>query len=179
MPALRWCPILAGALDPSGVPQVRTPNLGDGGDDLPRHAQAAGGLVSGYVLGHHAEEWRQRRGAAKGARAGELQDRLDLAPQAASSDGPAWPRPSVGLVEVDETYLGGLEEGKRGRQTERKSLIVIAAQEDGSGIGRIRMKRIPDASANSLMDFVKEGIEPGSTVHADGWVGYDPLEGRG
>ena len=72
---------------------------------------------------------------------------------------------------MNETYLGGLEEGVRGRQTERKSLIVIAAQEDGPGIGRIRMKRIPDASADSLMEFVKEAIEPGSTVHSDGWVG--------
>jgi transposase-like protein len=72
-----------------------------------------------------------------------------------------------------------LEEGKRGRQTERKSLIVIAAQEDGPGIGRIRMKHIPDASANSLMGFVDEAIEPGSTVHTDAWVGYDPLESRG
>ena len=51
--------------------------------------------------------------------------------QLASSDGPAWPRPAVGRVEVDETYLGGLEEGARGRQTDRKALIVIAAQEDG------------------------------------------------
>ena len=84
-----------------------------------------------------------------------------------------------GRIEVDETYLGGLEEGVRGRQTERKSLIVIAAQEDGPGIGRIRMKRIPDASADSLMNFVKEAIEPGSIVHTDGWLGYDPLEGRG
>ena len=84
-----------------------------------------------------------------------------------------------GRVEVDETYLGGLEEGVRGRQTERKSLIVIAAQEDGSSIGRIRMKRIPDASADSLMNFVKEAIEPGSIVHTDGWLGCDPLEGRG
>jgi hypothetical protein len=41
------------------------------------------------------------------------------------------------------------------------------------------MKRIPDASSNSLMDFVNEAIEPGSTVHADGWLGYDPLQGRG
>jgi hypothetical protein len=72
-----------------------------------------------------------------------------------------------GRVEVDETYLGGLEEGVRGRQTERKSLIVIAAQEDGPGIGRIRMKRISDASADSLMDFVNEAIEPGSIVHTD------------
>jgi transposase-like protein len=85
----------------------------------------------------------------------------------------------TGWVEVDETYLGGLEEGVRGRQTERKSLIVIAAQEDGPGIGRIRMKRIPDASADSLMGFVSEAIEPGTTVHTDGWLGYDPLEKRG
>jgi transposase-like protein len=84
-----------------------------------------------------------------------------------------------GRVEVDETYLGGMEEGKRGRQTERKSLIVIAAQEDGPGIGRIRMKRIPDASAESLIGFAQEAIEPGSTVHTDGWLGYIPLEENG
>jgi transposase-like protein len=85
----------------------------------------------------------------------------------------------TGRVEVDETYLGGLEEGVRGRQTERKSLIAIAAQEDGPGIGRIRMKRIPDASADSLMPFVQEAIEPGSIVHTDGWLGYLPVEGKG
>src|ERR1700682_1345780 len=44
----------------------------------------------------------------------------------------------TGSVEVDETYVGGLEEGMRGRQTETKTLVVIAAQEDGAGIGRIR-----------------------------------------
>ena len=40
----------------------------------------------------------------------------------------------TGRVEVDETYIGGIEEGTRGRQTERKALVVIAAQEDGPGI---------------------------------------------
>jgi hypothetical protein len=50
-------------------------------------------------------------------------------------------------------------------------LIVIAAQEDGSGIGRIRMRRIPDASAESLLPFIQVAIEPGSTVHTDGWLG--------
>lgn len=84
-----------------------------------------------------------------------------------------------GMVEVDETYLGGLEEGVRGRQTERKALIVIAAQEDGGGIGRIRMKRIADASAKNLMAFLAEAVEPGSTIHTDGWVGYDPAKGQG
>lgn len=84
-----------------------------------------------------------------------------------------------GRIEVDETCLGGLEGGVKGRQTERKSLTVIAAQEDGSGIGRIRMKRIPDASGDSLMGFIEEVIEPGSTVHTDGWKGCSAVAEKG
>lgn len=84
-----------------------------------------------------------------------------------------------GRVEVDETYLGGLEEGVRGRKTERKALIVVAAQEDGKGTGRIRMQRVPDASAESLVPFVEASVELGSVVHTDGWLGYAPLESKG
>jgi len=84
-----------------------------------------------------------------------------------------------GTIEVDETYIGGPEAGARGRQTETKALVVIAAEEDGAGIGRIRMRRIADASAESLLLFVEEAVEPGSTVHTDGWLGYDPVESRG
>ena len=85
-----------------------------------------------------------------------------------------------GRVEVDETYLGGVEEGVRGgRQTETKALIAVAAEEDGVGSGRIRMATIPDASAESLMAFVGEAIERGSVVHTDGWLGYEPLPKRG
>ena len=50
-----------------------------------------------------------------------------------------------GRVEVDETYWGSEEESVRGRHTENKALIVIAAQEDGAGIGRIRVRCIADA----------------------------------
>ena len=84
-----------------------------------------------------------------------------------------------GRVEVDETYLGGLEEGLRGRLVEKKALIVIAAQEDGKGIGRIRLRQIPDASAESLHAFVRESIQPGSVVHTDGWKGYSGLSAKG
>jgi transposase-like protein len=84
-----------------------------------------------------------------------------------------------GRVEIDEAYLGSAEKGRRGRQTEKKALIVVAAQEDGKGIGRIRMRMIPDASAESLIPFVQESIEAGSTVHTDAWLGYVPLESRG
>ena len=81
-----------------------------------------------------------------------------------------------GVVEIDETYVGGLEEGVAGRETEKKALVVIAAEEDGNGIGRIRLRRIPDASQCSLHTFVPETVEPGSVVHTDGWEGYNGLE---
>ena len=84
-----------------------------------------------------------------------------------------------GWVEVDETLVGGLEEGVAGRQTETKVLVVIAAQADGPGIGRIRMRMTEDASADSLHPFVQDCIEPGSTIHTDGWQGYAGLERKG
>jgi transposase-like protein len=84
-----------------------------------------------------------------------------------------------GWVEVDETVFGGLEEGVAGRKKGDKALIVIAAQADGLGIGRIRMRAIQDASAGSLHTFVQDCIAPGSTLHTDGWQGYVGLEQKG
>jgi len=84
-----------------------------------------------------------------------------------------------GWVEVDETYLGGVEEGVAGRRSGNKALIVVAAQADGKGIGRIRMRPIQDATAGSLEPFVEDSIEPGSTVHTDGWQGYAGLDKKG
>jgi len=84
-----------------------------------------------------------------------------------------------GRVEVDETYWGASEQGHEGREPGRKVLIVIAVQEDGAKIGRIRMRRVPDASAKSLQGFVADAIEIGSVVHTDGWVGYRTLRDKG
>jgi transposase-like protein len=84
-----------------------------------------------------------------------------------------------GWVEVDETMVGGPEVGVPGRQLEGKALVVIAAQADGPGIGRIRMRLIKDASAASLHSFVKDSVDPGSTIHTDGWKGYAGLETQG
>jgi len=85
----------------------------------------------------------------------------------------------TGRVEADEAFVGGEEEGVHGRQTETKAMIAVAAEEDGRGIGRIRMRCIPDASADSLMAFIEDSIEPGSIVRTDGWLGYVPVKGRG
>jgi hypothetical protein len=41
------------------------------------------------------------------------------------------------------------------------------------------MRRIPDVSAQSLVPFVEESVEPGHVVHTDGWLGYAPLQSHG
>src|ERR1017187_7883997 len=84
-----------------------------------------------------------------------------------------------GRVEVDECYVGGPEEGLPGRLNLEKALVVVAAQEDGTGIGRIRMRQIIDASAESLVPFVQDSVDTGSVIHTDGWLGYLPLESQG
>ena len=69
--------------------------------------------------------------------------------------------------------------GLPGRLNLDKALIVVAAQEDGPGIGRIRMRQIVDASAAGLMPFVQHSVEPGSVIHTDGWLEYLPVESKG
>jgi len=85
----------------------------------------------------------------------------------------------AGIVEVDETYVGGKRSGKKGRGAEGKALVVIAAQEDGSRIGRIRLSRVADASGKSLREAVERAVEPGNVVRTDGWNGYNNLTGAG
>jgi transposase-like protein len=41
------------------------------------------------------------------------------------------------------------------------------------------LRQIADASAASLIPFVQDSVEPGSVIHTDGWLGYEPLEKNG
>jgi transposase-like protein len=84
-----------------------------------------------------------------------------------------------GEIEIDEIYVGGPEEGKRGRQTDDKAIVVVAAEKSGRGIGRIRLHRVADVSAGSLIPFVRAVAVPGSTIHTDGWSGYARLPALG
>jgi transposase-like protein len=86
-----------------------------------------------------------------------------------------------GRVEVDETYVGGEEPGRRGRPAagSPKALVVIGVEEDGRGSGRVRMRHVSKASKVHLQGFVQEAIEPGSLVHTDGWSGYAGMEALG
>jgi len=79
-------------------------------------------------------------------------------------------------VEVDEFFLGGLEEGlKGGRQRGKKALVRVAVEVCGRGSGRVRLAVLPDATADSLAAFVTTTTAPGAIVHTDGWPSYKRL----
>jgi len=84
-----------------------------------------------------------------------------------------------GPVEIDETYVGGDSEGPRGRGAEKKHIVIIAAEEKTDGIGRIRLGRVPNASGKSLLGFIQDAVEPGSTIRTDAWRGYNRLDELG
>src|SRR3954468_16638160 len=82
-----------------------------------------------------------------------------------------------GVVEVDEAYVGGVEEGRGGgrRRDSGKSIVVGAVEVRGRGSGRVRLAVVGDLAAASLVPFVEASVEPGGTVLTDGWQGYAPL----
>jgi len=83
----------------------------------------------------------------------------------------------TGIVEVDETYIGGMEigKGKKGRGAVTKTLVVVATECIGKQIGRVRFKCIPDSTSDNLIDFIKDNVDLGSKIITDGWTGYKPL----
>ena len=87
--------------------------------------------------------------------------------------------PLTGEGEVDERFVGGVEEGGGRRHIGNKALVVIAAEIRGNGIGRIRMKRISDGSSDRLTTFVREAVEKGGVVVRDGRQSYRSLPEHG
>ena len=85
-----------------------------------------------------------------------------------------------GVVEVDETAWGTpSHRGRGGFFPQDKTLIMVAAEEEGPRIGRIRLARIPTLGAVNLLSFVQRVVEPGSTVHTDGKSSYADLPSLG
>ena len=85
-----------------------------------------------------------------------------------------------GHIEVDESYVGGNEQGATGRESETKARVAIAVEfHEPKGIGRVRLQHVPDVSKASLIGFVQDSVEPGSTVRTDGWQAYWTLPDHG
>ena len=77
-----------------------------------------------------------------------------------------------GIIEIDETFVGGARKGKRGRGADGKAIVIIAIELVGSFTGRVRVEIIENANRKCINDFIKNNIESGSTIITDGWKGY-------
>ncbi len=80
-----------------------------------------------------------------------------------------------GVVEVDETSIGGRERGKRtaGRGTTNKAVVAIAVEVlEPKGFGRVRLAHLRQVDSATLCGFVGSVVTPGATVRTDGWSVY-------
>lgn len=86
-----------------------------------------------------------------------------------------------GTVEVDEAWIGGKQtEGKGRSRVGRRAALVVLAVEVGNGYPeRLRARLVPDDTAESLVGFVQDEVEPGATVITDGWPSYLALPEAG
>lgn len=84
--------------------------------------------------------------------------------------------PLKNRVEVDETVIGGQEEGVRGRKNTSKKLVAVGIEHTGKGISRMYAKVIPQASSKELGGFMKTCIDPDAYIKTDQWTGYHPLK---
>lgn len=78
-----------------------------------------------------------------------------------------------GYVEMDETLLGGVEQGgKRGRGTKKVIIVVAVELIKQRTPGRIRLGIVERANGANLTQFIRDTVEPGSTIITDGWQAY-------
>lgn len=80
-----------------------------------------------------------------------------------------------GEIEVDETYYGGRQKGKRGRGAVGKT-AVLGFKERG---GNVKTVVIPNITEETIVDTVERHVEKGSTVYSDGFPSYEGLPEAG
>ena len=84
-----------------------------------------------------------------------------------------------GVVEVDETYIGGPKPGKRGRGAEGKAIVVGAVEVKDDKPSRVRFKVVSSASRSEIFKFIKATVEEGSMVITDAAITYESLSREG
>jgi transposase len=77
----------------------------------------------------------------------------------------------TGEVEVDETYVGGMRRGKRGRGAEGKTKVIGAVQRQGKVIAQV----IPDVKRHTLVPFVNGKVDRKATLYTDEFPSYDTM----
>ena len=87
-----------------------------------------------------------------------------------------------GLIEIDETYVGGIEANKhehkklkQGRGTVGKT-AVLGMKERGKG-GRVKAVKIDVADTQTIQDVIVQNVEVGSMLHTDEAAVYQAMGG--
>ncbi len=84
------------------------------------------------------------------------------------------------VVEIDETFVGGVRsKAAGGRSPHGKAIVVIAVESREGGAGRVRLARVPNTTADTLADFVLGNVQRGSVLHTDAYAGYGSISQYG
>lgn len=73
-----------------------------------------------------------------------------------------------GLVELDETFIGGLSVGKQGASTDKVPVQIAVERVSDRKLGRVRFALADAPGSLSLVEFACATVEPGSTIRTDG-----------
>ena len=93
-----------------------------------------------------------------------------------------------GVVEVDESYVGASsEDTKPGRGTDKTEVMMaVEVTEFTNSKGeeclnptRVKAEAVPNTKGETVKDFVKNNVEPGSTVKTDGFASYQVIKQDG
>lgn len=84
--------------------------------------------------------------------------------------------PLEGEVQVDDFFIGGPEEQKRGRSKGKKRLVIVALEKVKNGVGRAYAQIIEHASEEEFKPFFNTYISKQASVITDEWNGYSPLK---
>ena len=80
-----------------------------------------------------------------------------------------------GELELDESYFGGKRKGNRGRGANNKTIAFGILERRG----KVYTVIVPNASASTLMNEIKNKTSKGSVFYTDGWRSYASLEQYG
>ena len=86
----------------------------------------------------------------------------------------------LGLVEMDESYVGGKKEGKRGRGALGKTPVAVMAERSPrGGLSRAHMPVVERVNGLFLGEAAASSVAPGSVIMTDGWGAYRHLSELG